>query len=368
MAKRSEPIRLAIAGLGRAGWGMHTKELKGRDAKFRIVAGCDVMPERTAELGAACDARQYTDLADLLKDDEVELVSIATRSADHVAHAIAALKAGKHVFLEKPIGMSYAEAKKLVPAAKRAKGQLLIRHNRRFEPGFVKIREIIRKKLLGEVYDIKLCRHNYQLRSDWQTIIEHGGGQLLNWGPHIVDHAVQLLESPIADMWSDLKLVAAKGDAEDHLKIILKGENGRVVDLEISGGAALREDEYIIFGTHGALRSSGKTIHLRYMNKKTSPRPRQGRADPGTPDRGASFGGNAEIDWVEETIEVVAKQTGNTASIWDHVHASIRGRKPFPITLDEALMNMKVISDVKKGTPFDLPRSPTRGRGAKKKK
>ena len=101
------------------------------------------------------------------------------------------------------------------------------------------MQEIIRSGILGDVYEIRLARHGYQRRDDWQTIKEFGGGQLLNWGPHIVDHALRFLESPVATQFSDLKFIAAVGDAEDHLKIVLKGENGRFVDMEISGGVAL---------------------------------------------------------------------------------------------------------------------------------
>lgn len=65
---------------------------------------------------------------------------------------------------------------------------LYLRHNRRVESGFEKVNEIIDSGVLGDVFSIKLTRNGYSRRCDWQTISEFGGGQLLNWGPHIVDH------------------------------------------------------------------------------------------------------------------------------------------------------------------------------------
>ena len=157
------------------------------------------------------------------------------------------------------------EAEAIRQAAKEAKGNLYIRHNRRFEPTFQHIREIIASGILGNVHEIKLHRQHYSRRDDWQTLKRFGGGMLLNWGPHIVDHALLLLESPPKELFSDLRCVAAVGDAEDHIHLLLRGENGRVVDMQISGGSAIEEATYLVFGDRGALTSDEKTISLKYQ-------------------------------------------------------------------------------------------------------
>jgi len=356
MAKK-KPIRVGIVGLGRAGWSMHTYELDERKSMFKIVAGCDIEQERCDKMAERYGCATYLKIEDLVKDPEVELVSIATRSPDHVRHAKLALRAGKSVFLEKPIATSYEEAKKLKPAAAKAKGKLFVRHNRRFEAGFQHIREVIASGVLGKVFEIKLRRTSYQRRDDWQTIIDCGGGQLLNWGPHIIDHGLRFLESPLADLWSDLKLVAAVGDAEDHLKIIMKGKNGRVVDLEISGGAALGEPEHTVLGTKGALVSEGSNLKLLYIDPKQ--KLSRAKANRGTPGMEAAFhrvGRQEPIRWIDKTIPISPKTKCKESDIWNHLYASMRERKKFPITLDEALGVMKVVSMVKKGTPFAGPK------------
>jgi predicted dehydrogenase len=324
---------------------MHPRELEGKDKMFAMVAGCDVIKERRDRFAEKFRCPVYRDYAAMLKDPNIELVSIATRSPDHVPHALAALKAGKYVFLEKPIAASYTEAKKLKPAAAKARGKLFIRHNRRFEPGFLHVREIIASGILGDVYQIKLARLGFSRRDDWQTLKKCGGGQLLNWGPHIIDHALQFLASPVASIWSDLKCVAAVGDAEDHVKILLRGKNGRTVDLEISGGAASRLPEYVVWGTKGALVLQGNTIQLRYLNPKKKLKPR--RAKAGNP--GQTFGTPEKLPWVEKTLKVNPKKSYN---IWDELYKAIREKKRFPITLDEALNVMKVVSEARKGTKF----------------
>ncbi|MCC6581997.1 MAG: Gfo/Idh/MocA family oxidoreductase, partial [Phycisphaeraceae bacterium] len=317
------PIRTAIVGLGRAGWGMHVPELKPRQDKFPIVAVCDVDSSRLARAAETLGTlRTYAKLDKLLADPGIDLVTIATYSPDHTAHALQALKAGKYVFVEKPIATTYADARRLKAAAAKYPGKLFLRHNRRLEPAFQHIREIIASGVLGKVYEIKLRRLGYQRRDDWQTLRKCGGGQLNNWGPHIVDHALRLLESPVADVWSDLHKVAAVGDAEDHLKIVVRGANGRIVDLEISGGAAIGEPEYLVFGSKGALSCSGNSIRLRHLDPAVKLAPR--RAKAASPPMEGGFGSPDALTWIDTTIPVSPKTPCGMTAIWDFLFDSIR--------------------------------------------
>ncbi|MFW6279442.1 MAG: Gfo/Idh/MocA family protein [Planctomycetota bacterium] len=346
-----EAVKVGLAGIGRAGWGMHSPAMEERSDKFSIVAACDVEEGRCAKMAERYGCRTYPDIRDLVEDDEVELVSIATRSPDHVEHGILALRAGKNVFLEKPIALHYDNAKRLVDEAEISDAELYFRHNRRFEPAFQHVREIVDSGLLGEVYEVKLRRHHYARRDDWQTLIECGGGQLNNWGPHIIDHALRFLDSPVDDIWSDLRLVAAVGDAEDHLKICLRGDNDRVVDLEISGGAAISEPEYIVFGRRGALRCDGSEIEMRYLDPHTELPERS--ASPESPPLEGGFGSSEELPWVEKTVAVSPEHDVETEDIWDYLYGAIREGEEFPITHEQALEVVRVTTEVKRGTPFE---------------
>jgi len=348
MDMTSEPVRVGIVGLGRAGWGMQSRELRARPETYRIVAGCDELRPRRERLAEAIDCVTYASIEALVADPVVEVVSIATRSCDHLEHATIALEAGKVVFLEKPITVSYDQAVRLMETAHRAPGRLFVRHSRRFEAGFCHILEIIASGILGEVFEVKLRRGGFQRRDDWQTIKAFGGGQLLNWGPHVIDHALRFLGSPVVSQWSDLRRVAAVGDAEDQVKIVLRGANGRVVDLEICGGAALREPEYLIWGNRGALRCNGDTIDLRYLDPAHTPAERV--ADPGVP--GQTFGSQEALPWIDKTIPVAPSVPTDTTSIWDALFATLREDKPFPITLDQAVEVMRVVSLAKEGSDF----------------
>ncbi|MCR4905494.1 MAG: Gfo/Idh/MocA family oxidoreductase [Clostridiales bacterium] len=344
-----DPIRVGLVGLGRAGNGMHRGELRGRQDKFRFAAVCDIIEERTVPFVEEFGAKPYTRYEDMLADPDVELVTIATRSCDHYAHAKAALLAGKDVLVEKPFSMRLSEVEELIRLGSQPAGpHLYVRHNRRFENGFELANEIIASGKLGEVYEIKLTRNGYQRRSDWQTLSEFGGGQLLNWGPHIVDHSLRFCGGDYVDLYSNIKHVAAAGDCEDHIKIVMTGINGRIVDMEISGGAALPTPEYLVYGSKGSMVSDGGKFHLRYLDPAVKLPPVV--ADPETPGAGKGFGNPEPLPWVEEDIPI---QGDGTSRIWDALYDAIRRGIPFPVTLDQAAKVIEVIERVKKGTIFE---------------
>ena len=328
---------------------VHRECLKARPDKFQVVAACDLIEERTARYAEEFGCRTYSDINDLINDPEVEVVDIATRSCDHYAHAKMALLAGKSVLVEKPFCQTYEEAKELVRLGSQPAGpRVFVRHNRRIEEGFIQINEIIDSGILGNVYEVRLARNSYQRRNDWQTIKEFGGGQLLNWGPHIVDHAIQFCGGAYEQMFSDIKRVTAVGDAEDHIKIVFKGVNGRIVDMEISGGVALPVPQYMVYGTKGTLISDGKNIRMKYLDPEVELA--DIKADPSTPGSGSSFGNSEKLTWKEETIPTSSEKT---EAIWDYFYEAYRNNKPYPVTSAQAIEVVRALELAKVGTEFE---------------
>ncbi len=345
----SNPIKVGVVGLGRIGMRSHKNSLKNRPDKFQVVACCDLIPERTQKYKEELGCRTYDRIEDLLADPEVEVVDIATRSCDHYIHSKMALLAGKSVLVEKPFCETYEQAKELVKLASEPAGpKIFVRHNRRLEEGFIKINEIIDSGILGDVYEIRLARNDYQRRNDWQAIIEYGGGQLLNWGPHIVDHALQFCGGAYTELFKDIKRVAAVGDAEDHIKLVFKGVNGRIVDMEISNGVAQTIPEYIIYGTRGSLIGEGRELKLKYINPDMVLEKIE--ADPSTPGEKAIYGNAEVLDWVEETITL--SKEDHTDRIWDCFYETIRNNKPYPVPPEQAMEVVRVLEEAKKGTIF----------------
>ena len=341
---KKNPIKLGLIGYGRAGSGMHMKELEGKEDMFTLSAVCDVEEERRKAVAEKYGAKTYSRVEDIVFDPDVEVIDIATRSCDHFKHAKTALDAGKTVFLEKPISMTYAEAKALVELdEKYGKNKLYIRHNRRFEPGFCQVNRIIESGVLGEVYYVKRAVGNFDIRHDWQTISQYGGGQLLNWGPHLVDQALQFMGGDYVKMFSDIRQVAAAGDCEDVVHASFVGVNGRMVEIEISGGSAIAPPTYTVYGTRGALidRGSGK-FELKYVREDyVLPTP---TADVTTPIMGANFSGKEEIPFVTETRDWDDYKLDQT---WVYLYEALRLGKDYPIKSAEALKVVETIEAIK---------------------
>lgn len=346
-------IKIGLIGAGRAGYGMHLPEVLETDGKFDIVALCDLDPARQ-EVFEKClghPVRFYSDIAGLLGDPAVELVSVASPSNFHTPQAIAALHAGKYVFIEKPIATSYAEALHLAEVASQYPGRLFLRHNRRFSVEISKFREIIDSGILGEVFEIRFRIMNYARRADWQAITECGGGLLNNWGPHLIEHALYFLDAPVKRSFSRLCKVAAAGNAEDHFNILLEGTNSRLIDIEVSGGCALNEPMYSFYGSRGACSCADRrTIHLKYLDPGQPLAPLEATA--GTPPLDASFSQSEKLHWIEKDV-IAERPAGNGCAIWQYLFDAIRFGKPYPISLEHGLQVVKIIDEAKQGTPFE---------------
>ena len=102
-------------------------------------------------------------------------------------------------------------------------------------------------------------------------------------------------------VWGDLKLVAASGDAEDHFKAVIRGANGRIVDVEVSGGVAIGSPVYAVYGKRGTLVAyNEKEFKLKYLDvAKCDPPP---VATGETPPLEGGFGRADGLVWIEETI------------------------------------------------------------------
>ena len=350
-------IKIGLVGIGRAGWGMHSREIEKYQDLYEVVAAMDPDAARLTEIAKRFKGcKTYQDFDKLLADKNVELVVVANRSPEHTPYALKAAQAGKYVFVEKPIALTYDDAKKLLAASKKYPGKIFCRHNRRFESAFNHIKQIIDSGLLGEVFLIKRRCHSFQRREDWQSIIDCGGGQLNNWGPHIIDQGVQFLDCKVKEVWGDLKKVEALGDAEDHVKIVLKGESGRVYDMEISGGVLFPEPVYTVYGTKGSLllQSEGSKIQLKLLAEKQNFKHTiSSRISP--PITGA-FGEPETVRFEERSFDLNPDWEVDIWSIYKYLFNTIRKGEKFPVKMEEAVEVVRITQVVKDMNPkFKTP-------------
>ena len=301
-----------------------------------------ILTDRCLDMKEKYGCKTYINIEDLVEDPDVDVVDIATRSCDHFKHAKTALEAGKIVLLEKPMCMTYEEAKLLMELGEKSgERKLFIRHNRRFEAKFMQLRKIIDSGLLGDVYLVRRNVAAYELRSDWQTLSQYGGGQLLNWGPHLVDQAIQFCGGDYKTLSSWTRQIAAAGDCEDYVRAVFEGINGRIVEIEIGGGTAITIPDYVVYGTRGAICDKGKTFTMKYLPEDVEiPKLKSSTHTP----EGAKFHPCPQLPFVEEEIEW---ETNKLDHIWTYLYEAVREGKDYPIKSAEALKVMQALCEIK---------------------
>jgi predicted dehydrogenase len=160
------PVRTGVVGLGY--WGPNLARNIDALAGAELTWCCDDRPEACERLAAAHPRTRFTaNLDDLLCDDALDAVVLATPVPTHAALAVRVLDAGKHCFVEKPLAHSVADAERAVAAARAAERVLMVGHLLEYHPGVRKLKEIADSGELGEIHYIYSNRLNLgQLRAD----------------------------------------------------------------------------------------------------------------------------------------------------------------------------------------------------------
>jgi predicted dehydrogenase len=350
----STPVKFGICGLGRIGV-QHCRYFTANAEQYQPVAFCDLDSVRADGAVKEYGGTAYTDYTAFLANTEMELVIIATRSLDHARNAEQALAAGKIVLLEKPIGVTEADYELLQRLDRDYPGKLFCGHNHRFEPAFANTRTIIAEGLLGKIQVVKFTKHHaFMRRNDWQMRLDCGGGQLSVWAPHLLDQSMQLIGAPVSEVSSYLRRILTSGDADDHVRITLTGENDIVAELEISNAVALPGPYCTIYGDRGTLiyGQKQKEIHLKYLDPAF--RWPEGDAGSETPELGAASYGNQDLPWIEEKRAVEPD-----VNMWEyveielarHLYDALCNGIPFPVKNREALEVVRITEIVKKQNP-----------------
>jgi predicted dehydrogenase len=324
-------VRIGIAGQGRSGWGIHARTIRELPEQFRVVAVSDPLPERQEQAKNELGCRAYAEFSDLLKEENVELVVVSSPNRLHAEYSQAALAAGKHVVCEKPFALTAAEADATIAAAQRAGSLVIPFQNRRYEPNFRKVLEIVESGVLGELLLVRLAAHSFGRRWDWQTLLEFGGGQLANNGPHALDQAMHFLGEGEVQLFADLRNGLSSGDAEDHAKVTMKAETGPTVDVEVTTCAALPQQRWLIMGTSGGLSGGSGELHWRWVDWSRMP-PRPVDRNP-TPDRSYN---REQLEWKEETWQAPKGGVSDNRAFYEDLYRTLREGAPPAITPQSA--------------------------------
>ena len=184
-------VSVGMIGVGNRGFYVMQGVIAQPNAK--VTAVCDIKPDRLDKAATAANAKTYTDYRKLLDDKSIDAVYIATPPDLHVEMAIAALKAGKHVYCEKPLGTTAESIKQLLNVAKQSKNVFQVgqqmRSMKRLQNTVAKIND----GAIGKVMMIKAQRHipedldHNGSSADWFFDVKRSGGYLIEMSVHNLD-------------------------------------------------------------------------------------------------------------------------------------------------------------------------------------
>jgi predicted dehydrogenase len=239
-----EQIRVGIIGCGWPG-AAHARGYLGAGG-FKLAAVADLIPQRRKKLMAEFQIpREYSDAKDLLKDKEIDAVSIGLPNHMHAPVALAALRLGKHVLCEKPPATSAAEARRMDAAAKKNGKVLLYSLQRRFGPHEQAAKAAVAKGYVGDVYHVRAAwtrTRGIPVGTGWFTQKEKsGGGALMDVGFHMLDLGWYLLGQPkpqsaFGAAHSRFSALANSNsyDVDDAAFAIIRFEGGKSLELAAS--------------------------------------------------------------------------------------------------------------------------------------
>ena len=189
-------IQAAIVGLGT--WGQHlVSAVQDKSDVIRFMAGATRTPSRAADFCATHGIRLADSYETLLRDKSVEAVVLATPHSTHAEQIAAAAEAGKHVFVEKPLGLSRADSERAVAACAEHEVTLAVGYNWRFQPALREVKRMLEDGRLGKLLHIEgnFCGPSaYRFRREhWrQDRDETPAGGMTGRGVHVVDAMLYL--------------------------------------------------------------------------------------------------------------------------------------------------------------------------------
>lgn len=194
-------LRIGIVGLGFIGTQKHLVGLSQHLDKCEIVGFCDLDPQRAEDAKSkygSADSYVTTDYRDLLADESIDVVHVCTWNVSHCEITCAALEAGKHVLVEKPMAVTGADARKMVETAKRTGKKLSVGFQYRFRKESQFLRKAVDEGRLGEIYAAKahaVRRKGVPIWGVFTDKSKQGGGPLIDLGGHAIDLALWYMDN-----------------------------------------------------------------------------------------------------------------------------------------------------------------------------
>ena len=249
-------IGLGIIGCGLIG----SKRAHALGSSFKLIGCYDAFKERADRLANEHHARACSSVSMLLRDPTIQAVVVSTLHDSLAPLTLAAVRAGKHVLVEKPAARNSRELGAILSAAKKSRVQVRVGYNHRFHRAFRKAREIVDAGKLGPLMMIR-ARYGHGGRlgyeKEWRADPKQsGGGELIDQGVHLIDLARWFL-GDFKEVSGFAQTLFWKMSVDDNAFLLLRTARGQTASLHASCTEWKNLFSFEIYGRNGKLHVEG---------------------------------------------------------------------------------------------------------------
>lgn len=272
---KQKPLGFGIIGTGAIA-GMHAAAINACEGS-ELVAVLSSTESRAKLAADKFNVSADHEIDQFLSRKDIDVVCICTHSGNHLEPTIAAVKAGKHILLEKPIEVSTERADELIKACEDAGVKLGVIFQNRLKPGYLKLKEAVKAGKLGKLLmgtaAINWYRDpSYYSSSSWKGTKEgDGGAALINQGVHTIDLLLDIMGDAEA-VYGQVKTMVHKIEGEDLATAIVNFKNGALGT--ITGGTSLypgNPERLEIYGENGnIILEGGKIVTWNIKGEETA--------------------------------------------------------------------------------------------------
>jgi predicted dehydrogenase len=251
-------IKFGIIGHGFMGR-EHEKMLSRLDG-IKLTAIADIDPAQLEDVQDGI--KRYVNPDELINDPDVQVVLIAANNNQHRKLVMEAARAGKDVLCEKPVTMGLADLDEMEKVCKAQNVRFTVHHQRRFDPDFRTAKSVYDSGTLGNVYMVKTGLYGFNGNMhDWHVFKKEGGGMLFDWGVHLIDQMLWMINGKVKTVYADVRNVINE-EVDDYFKILLRFDNNITAEIELgtyylSDKEKWFERHWFISGNKGSLYVDG---------------------------------------------------------------------------------------------------------------
>jgi len=227
-------------------WGRNHARVLSELEEAELLAVCDVNRRRAEEVAKTYGADAYTNSAELLRRDDIEAVTICTWATTLASEAEKALGAGKHILIEKPMAEEPRKARELVDMAEKSGLIMAVGFITRFNPGFIRVKELVRRGRIGDVLTLMAERISRWPMRPWDV------GVVKDLAIHDLDVMVNLLGELPELVYARVNKVM-RSDLDDRATIMLVFPRGEVGLVEANWLTPYKIRRLRVVGTEGSL-------------------------------------------------------------------------------------------------------------------